>query len=205
MSYKTIKNECIYEETEKRSRFISHSFKVMTSQEAQEKLQKIKSIHKTAKHWVYAYVIYSGQEEKYCDDGEPPGTSGLPLMGAIKSLELQKVMIVTVRYFGGILLGTSGLRKMYGSGAAQVLKESGVVTMRKVNEIEITCSYNQYGKLTNIISEFGGKIEKTTYLGEVSFKCTVPSELLETVIAKVKDITRSESKIKILSDTFASI
>ena len=205
MEYKTIQNESIYEETEKRSKFISYSFKVFTSEEAQRKLKEVKSIHKTAKHWVYAYIVNEGQEEKYCDDGEPSGTSGMPTMGAIKSLELQKVMVVTVRYFGGILLGTAGLRKMYASTALGVLERSGIVEMKKVSEVSVVCSYNQYGKITKILSEFESKIKKLEYGSEVSFTFLVNQKFKDAVVAKIVDILRNDSGIKVLSDTFASI
>lgn len=141
MEYKTIKDERIYEESEKRSRFISYSFKISSSDEAYKKLRKVKSIHKNAKHWVYAFILKNGIEEKYCDDGEPSGTGGIPILGVIKSFNLQRVMVIVVRYFGGVLLGTTLLRKKYISGARGVLTESGIKLYTMVSEFSVECNY----------------------------------------------------------------
>ena len=204
MGFNIIKNDVVYEETEKRSKFISYSFKVSSSSEAKEKLGKVKALHHSAKHHVYAYSIFPS-EEKCSDDGEPSGTGGIPILNAIKSLNLKNVMVVVVRYFGGILLGTGGLRRMYSSGACGVLEKSGIIKMQLCSDILVNCSYKQIGQISNVVSEFKGKILDIDYLGSVSIKFYIKKDLTDLIINKLENITCSKDKFKILSESYHEI
>jgi len=205
MEYITIENESMFEETEKRSRFISYSLNVNSSKEAQEKLQKIKSSHKNAKHHVYAYIIKDSVEEKYCDDGEPSGTGGLPIFNVIKGFKLQRVMIIVVRYFGGVLLGTAGLRERYSSGAKGVLNKSRTKTFTVVSEFSLECSYSQYSKVLNIISEFQGRVIKLDYTQNVVLRFYVKKEFAKVVFKRLESIMCSSRGIVILPEKYESI
>ena len=200
MNYNVIKSESVYEETEKRSKFISYSFKVKTATEAAQKLQEIKLLHHAAKHHVYGYILE--ESEKFSDDGEPCGTGGAPIMTAIKSFNLKDVMVIVVRYFGGVLLGTGGLRRMYSSGAMNVLEKSGVLKMEKCSEGILNCNYNQIGMVSNAISNFGGKILETNYSGEVSIKFYVKNELFNALKIKLENILRSSDKVNFICESY---
>ncbi len=205
MEYITIENESVFEETEKRSRFISYSLSVDSSKEAREKLQKIKSSHKNAKHHVYAYIIKDEVEEKYCDDGEPSGTGGLPIFNVIKGFKLQRVMVVVVRYFGGILLGTAGLRERYSAGAKGVLNKSRTKTLTIVNEFLVECSYSQYSKVLNMISEFKGKVVKLDYIQNVVIRFYIKKEFTKEIFKKLESIMCGSEGITLLPEKYESI
>lgn len=191
----SIAKESVFEETEKRSKFISYSFKVGTHEDVKEKINFIKSKHWDAKHHVYAYVLNEHSCVKFSDDGEPGGTAGLPVLNAIQSENLKDTLVIVVRYFGGVLLGTSGLRSMYGSGAKNVLKISGKSHFTLCERICVEVSYNKYGEVLNIFENFGSKIMKTDFADTVKVIVAVPKidfKNLESKILQISGCTISD-------------
>lgn len=110
--------ESIYEI--KKSKFYAFNFEVDNIDEIKQILDSLKKEHKKARHIVYAYKI-DGIEKKY-DDGEPSGTAGLPLYNIINKKNLNHILIVVVRYFGGIKLGAGGLLRAYNTSGNEVTK-----------------------------------------------------------------------------------
>ena len=104
---------------EKKSRFVAYTAAVNSEEEAKAFIADKSKEHKKARHVVYAYVLPN--IEKFNDDGEPRGTAGLPLLNAIKRRGASGMVVVVVRYFGGILLGKGGLMRAYGKAAGQAL------------------------------------------------------------------------------------
>ena len=104
---------------EKKSRFVAYCADIADETEVKAIIERIRKEHKRSRHVVYAYVV-SGKE-KFNDDGEPNGTAGLPVLNAIKRRNLENIIVVVVRYFGGILLGKGGLMRAYGKAAGQEL------------------------------------------------------------------------------------
>ena len=102
---------------EKRSRFLSWAFQVNSEEEALDCLAQLKKKYWDARHHCYAYVIETETEiQRFSDDGEPSGTGGLPILQAIRMKELKNVLVVVVRYFGGILLGARPCSGLWKSG-----------------------------------------------------------------------------------------
>ncbi len=170
----TISEESVFEETEKRSKFISYSFRVSGAEDVKAKLDTVKSKHWDAKHHVYAYVLNENSAVKFSDDGEPGGTAGLPVLNAIQSENLANTLVVVVRYFGGILLGTSGLRSMYYSGAKNVLKISGKTHFTLCKKAGLEVSYSKYGAVLKIIESFGSKVLKTDFEDNIKISVAIP-------------------------------
>jgi thymidylate synthase len=109
---------------EKKSRFIAYSFNISDEAEVKSIVERLRTEHKRSRHVVYAYVVAG--KEKFNDDGEPNGTAGLPVLNAIKRRNLENIIVVVVRYFGGILLGKGGLMRAYGKAAGQELEKRDV-------------------------------------------------------------------------------
>ena len=133
-SYKTIKalSEGYY--TEKRSRFISYAIPVCTVEEVKAQVEKYRKQYYDARHVCWAYML--GPEHtvfRANDDGEPSSTAGKPILGQIRSNELTDILVVVIRYFGGIELGTSGLIVAYRTAAAEAIA-AAEVEERTVNE-----------------------------------------------------------------------
>jgi len=110
-----------YEETIKKSKFISYLYEVNNIEEVEKIINDLKKEHKKARHLPYAYKI--DNIIKKSDDKEPGGTAGVPIYTVIERNNLNKILIVIVRYFGGIKLGAGGLLRAYSSGANNVIKK----------------------------------------------------------------------------------
>lgn len=192
--FTTVKSQKYFEETEKRSKFISYSFPINSESEAMGFIKQIKAKHPNAKHYVYAYLI-EGLSEKYSDDGEPTGTGGLPVLNAIKSMNLSNVLVIVVRYFGGILLGTGGLRKMYGSGAVNVLNISEKVNLISCVRMRADIDYHNYNKILSIILKFGAIVVKTDYLNCVTIEFSVKEEIETEVRTRISDILKTNDAV----------
>ncbi len=200
--YKTIKSNNIVEETEKRSKFISYAFRVYSEEDVRQNLKNIKSKHWDAKHHVYAYRLKENFQEKFSDDGEPSGTAGMPVMNAIKSLDLQNVLVIVVRYFGGILLGTSGLRKMYGSGALKVLQNAEISEMNLCSHVNINCNYKDHNKISYVFAKYNAKVNNIEYLDQVKFDVYVKKCDLKLMLSQISDITKNGFSYKILEESY---
>lgn len=134
-TYKTISAAVDSCYTEKRSRFIAYAVPVRTVEEVKEQVDKFKKQYYDARHVCWAYML--GPERitfRSNDDGEPSGTAGKPILGQINSLGLTDLLVVVVRYFGGIKLGTGGLIVAYKTAAAEVLSIAGIEE-RTVDEV----------------------------------------------------------------------
>ena len=103
--------------TEKRSRFISHLWRVETEAEARRPIVETKKTYYDARHNCWCYLIQAGGVVRYSDDGEPQGTAGQPMLNVFQRQEITNVCCVVTRYFGGILLGAGGLTRAYSKGA----------------------------------------------------------------------------------------
>ena len=104
----------------KKSRFIAYAAEIVTEEEAKEYIAGISREHKKARHVAFAYVLPN--VVRYSDDGEPRGTAGLPLLNSIQRREMENMVVVVVRYFGGVLLGKGGLVRAYGKAAGLALE-----------------------------------------------------------------------------------
>ena len=153
-SYQTIKNfsESIYKE--KGSKFLGFAFPVHSEKEAKSMIDKYKRNYHDARHHCYACVI--GPEKaltRMNDDGEPSGTAGKPILGQINALNLSDIMVLVVRYFGGILLGTGGLIRAYRTTASLALENNNVVTREITESFKIIFGYQAMNDVMRLLKE----------------------------------------------------
>ncbi|MDP3002098.1 MAG: YigZ family protein [Bacteroidales bacterium] len=153
-SYTTIKSssQAIYKE--KRSRFIAFAYPVSNQEEIKPIIDKISKEHHEARHHCYAYMI--GQERmiwRVNDDGEPSGTAGRPILGQINSFGLTNILIVVSRYFGGTLLGVSGLINAYRTAAAAAIQNAEIIELTLQEFYEITYLYVSMNDVMKILKE----------------------------------------------------
>lgn len=151
-SYYTVKGDAISEIKEKGSRFIAYAYKVTDVKEVDEKVAALRREHYNARHHCYAYRIgVGGAINRANDDGEPSGTAGRPILGQLLSAELSDTLVVVVRYFGGILLGTSGLIVAYKGATAAVLEEAGREEKVLREWVEVEIAYAEVDRIMKIV------------------------------------------------------
>jgi uncharacterized YigZ family protein len=197
--YKTVKIESSDEFTEKRSRFIGYVKPVKTEAEATEFINSIRSKHWDARHNVYAYSLREGNIKRYSDDGEPSGTAGMPVLDVITKNEVYDVCVVVTRYFGGVLLGTGGLVRAYSQGSKIALEAGQVVLMQNCLVCSLTCSYNQYGKISSLIPDNGGVIDDSVFETDVKLSFHIKPDGLPALNKRLADLTSGE--VQAISDS----
>jgi uncharacterized YigZ family protein len=163
-TYKTISKpseEVLFKD--KNSKFFGYAYPVQSEDEIKTHLEALKKQHHSARHWCYAYQI--GTERiKYRanDDGEPSNSAGQPIYGQIQSFELTNVLVVVVRYFGGVKLGVGGLINAYRTGAQMALEQSNIIEKTINIDYLIRFDYKNMNKVMRIIKEKQLKIVNQT-------------------------------------------
>lgn len=172
-SYQTLAcpGEGIYKE--KGSKFLGFAFPVTTEEEVKLHLRELRKIHSSAGHHCYAYRLGPDKSAfRYNDDGEPANTGGKPIYGQILSNDLTNVMVVVVRYFGGILLGVGGLINAYRSAAADAIAHSTIITNQIQEEYKLRFDFIQQSAVMNLLKSLSAKITDQNYtdLAEIRFQ-----------------------------------
>jgi uncharacterized YigZ family protein len=139
---------------DKNSKFYGYAFPVSTVDTVKEHLQTLKKQHHAARHWCYAYKLGTEKiEYRANDDGEPNNSAGMPIYGQIQSFGVTNILIVVVRYFGGVKLGVGGLINAYKTGAQMAL-EASVIKQKTINkQYLIMFDYKHMNKVMRIIKE----------------------------------------------------
>lgn len=153
-TYLTIKafSQGLYKE--KGSRFIGLAWPVTAQEEIKSILENIRKEHHSARHHCYAWML--GQERqtfRINDDGEPSGSAGKPILGQINSFNLTNILIVVVRYFGGKLLGVSGLINAYRTAAESALKNGEIIELYIKDYYELFFPYSVINDVMKLIKE----------------------------------------------------
>jgi uncharacterized YigZ family protein len=191
-SYKTIKSpgEGFYKD--KGSKFYAYVYPVQSEEEIKEILVSIKKEHHSARHHCYAWKL--GKEKviyRYNDNGEPSSTAGKPIFRQLQKYDVTNVLMVVVRYFGGTLLGTSGLINAYRAAAADALENAEII----VNIIEIfyrlTYSYNEMNTVMRTINQENLNIINTHFEADCKVDISLPisqSTRVEKIFSQIEGV-----------------
>ena len=192
IEFKTIEKENSAEIVEKKSRFIANIYNVESKEEAEEKIKQIKKKYYDAKHHCFAFSIIeeNGITQKSSDDGEPSGTAGAPILNIIKSNNLQNVVIIVTRYFGGILLGTGGLTRAYSEAAGKVVEQSELIQKEPGMEVGLEIDYNDNEKFKYYCQKNNVNIIKIEYTENILYKI----ELNEKEYKKIEERNKTNNK-----------
>lgn len=195
--YNRLASEARIEFTEQRSRFIGLGRPVADESEALAYLEAVKNEFPDARHHVYAYTLSRDQFlQRFSDDGEPSGTAGAPVLNILQRNGLSQSILVVVRYFGGILLGTGGLTRAYGSAAALCVQAAGIVRMLPCLNYQVVLSYADYDALTRLVTKFGARITATGFGLDVDIEISVPLEQAEDFLFQVSEISRGSALVE---------
>lgn len=188
-TYKTIAgvSESVY--TEKRSKFIAIAIPVRTLDEIKSHLEAYQKKYYDARHLCYAYML--GAERKNFranDNGEPSGTAGKPILGQINSYELTDVLIIVIRYFGGIKLGTSGLIVAYRTVASQALEQAEIVERTVDEEVSVIFEYPFMNDVMRVVKEESPEILEQSYDMDCLMRLRIRKSLMPRLRARLEKV-----------------
>jgi uncharacterized YigZ family protein len=181
--------EGIYKE--KGSKFLAFAYPVVSEEEVKNILTGLRKEYFDARHHCYAYQLGTGgQQYRANDDGEPNHSAGDPILGQIRSAGLTNILVVVVRYFGGIKLGVSGLINAYRTAAAEAIKAADTVEKVETATLEVLFDYEQMNTIMSLMKEY--KLEMLAQDFNISCRLTlsVRKNLQELVITKLAGIAR---------------
>lgn len=196
-TYKTITGVAEGLFTEKRSKFIAYAVPVRTVEEVKEQVEKFRKQYYDARHVCWAYML--GHERKNFranDDGEPSGTAGKPILGQINSNELTNILVVVIRYFGGIKLGTGGLIVAYKAAAAEVLAAAAVEERTVDIDVKVIYEYPFMNGVMRIIKEMNVEIVSQSF----EMDCEMTLRIRMNDVAMLKERLLKVDSLRILED-----
>lgn len=190
----------------KKSKFINLVFHAENEETMEKILGEVRKKHYKATHVCWAYVLNSDpKRQKASDDGEPAGTAGKPILEVINHRELRDVLVVVVRYFGGVKLGTGGLIRAYIGGASDVLNQSKIIKKQFSDQVKILISYSSYGSLTSSLLE-KEIIPVHEDFGEyVTLSFQIPIADTQDFLDWIKDQTSGSSEVTLEEQTYVDI
>lgn len=188
-SYKTIQklSEGIYKD--KGSKFLSFAIPVSNVEEIKDILEEYRKEYYDARHVCYAYMLGAERENyRANDDGEPSGTAGRPILGQINSFELTNILVVVIRYFGGILLGTSGLITAYKEATIDAINNAKIVEKIITCRFKIQFGYDLMNEVMRVFKEHEPNILSTDLQYDCRYEVEVPKEHSEAFYSKLEHI-----------------
>lgn len=134
-----------------KSKFLTYVYKINSVECVMNNLNNLKKIHKDASHYCYAYSLKN--IKKASDDGEPLHTAGLPILNVIENKKLDNVLVVVVRYFGGIKLGAGGLVRAYTNATKNALIKAEITPIKEIKKVRITFDYNNVNNVNYLLKD----------------------------------------------------
>ncbi|MGE5554062.1 MAG: IMPACT family protein [Betaproteobacteria bacterium] len=180
-TYRTVARPATAELKLEKSRFISYAAPTLNAAEAQAMISRLRQEHRQATHVCFAYRVGDEPQTVTCfaDHGEPAGTAGKPILGAILRRDLTDVTVVVVRYFGGKKLGVRGLIQAYGQAAEEALEAAGISVQQRMQTLRVACSYAQLPAVAHLARQTGGQAGAPEYdARRVTVEVRVPLEAL---------------------------
>lgn len=185
---KNIENEIIIN----KSRFICKLVKVYSEEDVMNALNNVKEEYKDATHYCYSYII--NNTERFNDDGEPGGTAGMPILNVLKQNELNYVLCIVIRYFGGIKLGAGGLVRAYTKSASECLNNSTLKELKIGFSIKILFDYDKVKLIDYTLNNID--IKDKTFEDKITYTFDISNENY----SKIKEILSSNCNEISISD-----
>lgn len=205
LNYKTVKELGTAEIVEKKSKFIANVKPIKSEQEALEFINEIKTKYWDARHNVHAYVLGDNNSiQRYSDDGEPSGTSGIPTLEVLLKGEIKNTVIVVTRYFGGILLGTGGLVRAYGGCAKKGVEAAKIVEKILCYQYSIDLNYDMLGKVQNKLLENEALIRTIDYTDKVNMIFSIEPNKFEKLNHDMQELTSGSIELLKISEDYVT-
>ena len=201
--YYTVRRKSTAEISIKHSKFIAFCASVSDPDEADLFVKSIKKEYSDATHAPYAYLLGErGDKSRASDDGEPSGTSGAPILDAIKGEGLTDTVVVVVRYFGGIKLGTGGLTRAYGDSALAALRAAERDAYERCAVYTVECDYAAAEPVRSKAYAQGGLSLDTAYVNGVTLSLAVPVGREDAFLSAVADVTSGKAVVHKTDEKF---
>jgi len=186
--FNTITKSSVAEFKDRGSKFIAYAFAINSADDFKACKEQLKKEHPKANHYCFAYRLgLDGNNFRVSDDGEPSGSAGKPILGQIDSRELTNVLVIVVRYFGGILLGVPGLINAYKTTASLALQLTGITRKPLLVNYRLQFDYTLMNEVMQIIRQYDCVIVKQETQLFCLFEIGIPKNKLEFVMNKLKD------------------
>ncbi|SDR09662.1 YigZ family protein [Actinopolyspora saharensis] len=203
---RTIREAGSAELVEKKSRFLCLLERVESEQQARDFIGRCRKQHPDARHHCYAYVLGdSGESQKSNDDGEPSGTAGVPILEVLRRNELTNAVAVVVRYFGGVLLGSGGLIRAYGTAVTTALDAVGTVRRLRARTVLVAVEHSLAGKLDHELRAAGYAAAEIRYGRRAEFDVPIAEDSLEQFRQWVTESTGGSAEITVGDVVFAEV
>ena len=191
--FKTISNTSEGFYSEKRSKFLAFAHHVESLDEIKNLLADYRKKYYDARHVCYAYMLGADRTDfRANDDGEPSSTAGKPILGQINSNELTDILIVVVRYYGGVNLGTSGLIVAYREAAADALAHADVITKQVEEVVTYDFPYVMMNDVMRIVKEMQPRIIEQTYDNNCQIKLSIRRSEADQLRSRLKKLSFGE-------------
>jgi len=187
-SFQTLAAPGVGEFKDRGSKFIAYAYPVRTEEEALRRLEALRKEHFKARHHCFAWRLgLDGQHFRANDDNEPSGTAGRPILGQIDAAGLTDVVVIVVRYFGGTLLGASGLIQAYRESAAEALRQAPTVEKILQEHIQVTVGYALLPDLQNAVKKCTADILQESYADtEAYLEIGIRKSLTQDTLLRIK-------------------
>ena len=195
----TILNEATTTIIINKSTFTTHIKQVTTLEAAKGYINEIRKQYPNATHHVSAYTIgKTGEYGHYCDDGEPSGTAGLPVLDVFRKNAITNFVCVVTRYFGGIKLGAGGLVRAYSKAASETLKQMEIIPIINYQTLQLVFHYSYFDLIENRLQRYS--ILNRSFDQNVKLFIQIPETQLKQVITEITQITNNQCQMRIVEN-----
>ncbi len=189
-SYRTIRTLAEGTYSEKRSKFLAFAMPVRSVEEVKQLVGEYQKKYYDARHVCYAYMLGAERKDfRANDNGEPSGTAGKPILGQINSNELTDILIIVVRYFGGVKLGTSGLIVAYRLAAAEAIAAAEIIEKTVDEEVTFWFEYPFMNDVMRIVKEENPQIVSQGFENDCSMKLRIRKDSMPRLKARLEKVT----------------
>ena len=183
----TLSDLCEYREEIRKSRFITLAAPISSPADAQAFIEQHSDLNATHNCWAWKL----GDQYRSTDDGEPGGTAGRPILAAIDAQDCDQVVVLVIRWYGGIQLGTGGLARAYGGGANKCLQTAPKIELISRVPVSCACGFAELALVKIRVAELGGVVVQETFTGNgVELQLAVGESQIDTLQTLLADLSR---------------
>ena len=184
MSYQTLKNPVTARLEIKKSEFIAYAYPVNSREQAMFHVEQLREKYPDARHWCWAYIIGDPDNTTsagFDDDGEPSGTAGRPILGVLQHKSIGNIIIIVVRYFGGIKLGAGGLTRAYAGSAQAAVDQMILQPFVPMTQAQILADFATEAQCRYVVESLKGSVDDVAYSKQVTLTVTIAEVDIETL------------------------